>query len=312
MQEPEFTQWLLDSATPSIRYLTLTKLLDRPGFDPDVRAVWKEMKSTGPIPAIISKQTKIGAWFGERSYYTPKFTSTHWNLLLLSELAADGLSSPMRRGTLFMLGETWIELQARVEQKRHGLTCFWANMARYSLHCDLDDDPRLRVLLEALVFDGIQAEWRCEHNDEKPCAWGAARCLWALALLPDHLKKDKVNQAIQNSLTFLLEDHNLLDANYPSPDGGGIHTMWSRLNFPLFYQADILFVLRALADLNALDHPGAADALEWLIKKRTRSGHWRGANPFRQRTWKDELGDRHETNRWVSLQAALVLKAASQ
>jgi hypothetical protein len=110
-------------------------------------------------------------------------------------------------------------------------------------------------------------------------------------------------------LLFLLEEHSLVEANYPTPDKGGIHPMWFRLNFPLFYQADILFVLRALSELGYIDHPGAADALDWLREKRQRNLAWRGANPFRSRTWKS-LGDRDETNRFVSLHAALVLKAA--
>jgi hypothetical protein len=288
--------------------LTLTDLQKRPDFDPEVRSAWKDMKAEGPIREIISKQTKIGAWPGEQSYYTPKYTSTHWNLLILSELAADGLSSPMRRGSLFMLGETWAELQRRLDEKEYGLTCFWANLARYSLHCDLDDDPRLRRMLETLLYDANQGEWRCKHNDDRPCAWGAVRTLWAFALLPEHLLTKDVQAAIANGLSFLLEEHDLTKANYPVPEKGNIHAMWFRMNFPLFYQADILFVLRTLAELNALDHPGATGALDWLTGKRTRSGHWRGANPFRSRTWKS-LGDRNEINRWVSLHASRVLKA---
>jgi hypothetical protein len=107
----------------------------------------------------------------------------------------------------------------------------------------------------------------------------------------------------------LLEEHSLMQANYPTSEGGHIHEVWSRLNFPLFYQADILFVLRALADANALDRPGAQDALGWLAQRRRPDGRWSGASPFRQRTWR-AIGDRGETDRWVSLQAATVLKQA--
>ena len=99
-----------------------------------------------------------------------------------------------------------------------------------------------------------------------------------------------------------------MEANYPTPQGGSIHSLWSRLNFPLFYQADISLVLRALADLGKLDHPGAADALDWLRERRSSKGSWRGASPYRQRTW--DLGEREETDRWVSLHASLVLQAA--
>ena len=310
MQTEEFTQWLLDAETPSIRYLTLLNLMDRHEADPMVRAAWKEMHSEGPIPAILSKQTRIGAWAGERTYYSPKYTSTHWSLLLLAELAADCFNTGMRRGAIYMLGETYDELRERLDKGEYGFTCFWGNLTRYVLHCDLDDDPRLRDILDALVYDAGEGGWRCQYNEGRPCAWGAARALWGLAALPEHLRAwPEVQAAIESGLSFLLEEHKLEKANYPVPKGGSIHSLWFRLNFPLFYQADILFVLRVLADLEALDHPGAGKALEWLSEKRAASGRCRGASPFRSRTYK-ELGDRYETDRWATLHTALVLKAA--
>ncbi|MBN1148304.1 MAG: hypothetical protein JXA78_13685 [Anaerolineales bacterium] len=309
MHDPGFIQWLLEAQTPSVRYLTLQRLLERPFWDAELRGDWEAMKTSGPIPAILDRQTRIGSWADEHSYYTPKYTSTHWSMLILAELATDGNDSRLRRGALFMLGDTWEALQERLERKQHGWTCLWANLLRYALCCNLADDPRLRFILEALVYDGAQADWRCEYNDERPCAWGAARTLWGLAALPGHLRKENVQAVIQNGLSFLLEEHNLLEANYPVPQGGKIHPLWFRLNFPLFYQADILFVLRVLAELNALDHPGAGPALEWLRQRRTHNGRWRGASPFRQRTW-SALGDRAETDRWVSLHAAGVLQTA--
>lgn len=104
-----------------------------------------------------------------------------------------------------------------------------------------------------------------------------------------------------------LEEHSLVGADYPSP--GRVHPLWFRLNFPLFYQADILFILRVLAELGALDHPGAGPALQWLRTRRKADGRWRGASPFRRRTWA-ALADQEETDRWVSLQAAMVLQKA--
>lgn len=312
MQTNEFTQWLLDAETPTIRYLTLFRLLGRHEVDPEVREAWRVMGKVGPIPAILSKQTRIGSWAGERTYYSPKYTSTHWSLLLLAELAADCYNTGMRRGAIFMLGETYDELQERLARGEHGLSCFWGNLLRYALHCDLDDDPRLREILDALIADAEKAGWCCPYNDDRPCAWGAARTLWGLAALPEHLRtRPDVQRAIQSGLSFLLEEHQLLKANYPVPKGGKIHSLWFRLNFPLFYQADILFVLRVLADLGALDHPGAQPALEWLREKRAANGRSRGASPFRGRTYR-EMGDRSETDRWVSLHSALVLQAAGE
>jgi hypothetical protein len=120
-----------------------------------------------------------------------------------------------------------------------------------------------------------------------------------------------VKETIHSGLQFLLEENSLVAADYPVPEGGKVHSIWSRLNFPLFYQADILFVLRVVAELGELDHPGVKPALEWLESRRAKNGKWRGTNPYKQRTWQ-ELGGGTETSRWVSLQAAIISSRSSE
>jgi hypothetical protein len=98
--------------------------------------------------------------------------------------------------------------------------------------------------------------------------------------------------------------HHLVAADYPTP--GRIHPLWFRLNFPLFYQVDILFVLRVLTELGVADHPGAGAALDWLASRQMRNGRWRGANPYRQRTWSG-IADGTDADRWATLHALRVL-----
>jgi hypothetical protein len=297
---PDLIPWLLASRTPSIRYLTLRRLLNRPEADAEVRVTRREMTASGPIPAILAGQTERGNWAGERSYYTPKYVSTHWSMTLLTELAADRQDERLRRGAGFMLAATEDELRAG----GHGMSCFWGNLLRYTLHAGLGDDPRAAGVVAWLVRDGIEAGWRCQINNELSCAWGATRALWGLAGLPAENRSPEVAAAIESGLAFLLASHHLVEADYPTP--GRVHSLWSRLNFPLFYQADILFVLRVAAELGALDRPGAQPALAWLTGRRSANGRWRGANPFRSRTWPG-LADPEETDRWVSLHAAIIL-----
>jgi len=133
-----------------------------------------------------------------------------------------------------------------------------------------------------------------------------ARGLWGLAALPARHRPARVKAAIDSGLDLLLEGGDLATGAYPA---ARIHTLWKRLNFPLFYQADVLFVLRVLAELDALDHPRARPALGWLANRRKKHGRWRGASPFRRRTWPD-LAGREETDRWVTLHAEIVLRQA--
>ncbi len=90
MQDYELVTWLLGAKTPSIRYLALTDLLGYPAEEDRVVEARLALMTSGPVPAILARQTKTGAWSDERSYYTPKYISTHWSMLLLTELSVDG------------------------------------------------------------------------------------------------------------------------------------------------------------------------------------------------------------------------------
>ena len=305
MADQDFIQWLLEADTPSIRYLTLRDLLGKPETSKEVLDARNEMQANGPIPVILAGQTEAGNWAGEHNYYTPKFTSTHWSMLLLTELAMDGSTERMRKGVNFMLEDTRQELWGKIEKQQGGWTCFYGNILRYALNSGFENDERVNVIIEDLGIDGIRFDWRCPYNDDRPCAWGAARALWGLAAIPEEARSEVVKETIQSGLQLLLEKHNLVDADYPVPKGGRVQTIWSRLNFPLFYQADILFVLRVVAELGEIGHSGVQPALVWLESRRGKNGRWRGANPYKQRTWM-VFGGGIETSRWVSLQAAII------
>jgi hypothetical protein len=305
MPDTSLIPWLLAARTPSIRYLTLRRLLGRPEDDADVRAARRDMTASGPIPAILARQTARGDWANERSYYSPKYTSTHWSMLLLAELAADPADERLQQGVEFMLAET----EAEAARPGHGWVCFWGNLLRYALYAGFGTDPRVARLTERVVGDATEAGWRCRYNDELPCAWGAARALWGLAALPASpaaRRSPEVAAATASGLAFLLEENRLPRADYPT--SGRVHAIWGQLNFPLFYQADILFVLRVAAELGALDHPGARPALAWLAERRRANGTWSGTSPFRTPRG---LWDHEETDRWVTLHAASVLAAAA-
>ena len=305
LNDSTLVSWLLAARTPSIRYLTLRRLLDRPKVDPEVQAAWQEIMTAGPVPAILAAQTRAGNWAGERGYYTPKYTSTHWSMLLLAEMAADGSDPHLQRGAAFMLAQTRQELEQALERNLYGMSCFWGNLLRYALHSGYVGDARLQTIIVYLAREAANG-WKCPINDDAPCAWGAARALFGVAAMPARYHSPPVEKAIQGGLAFLLEGGKLATGDYPAQR---VHALWRRLNFPLFYQADVLFTLRVLGELNALNHPGARPALDWLAARRRPDGHWRSASPFRRRTWLD-LADREETDRWVSLHAMVVLKQA--
>lgn len=305
--------WLMDSPIPSIRYLTLRRLLGRAEEDDDVKSEREAMRASGPIPRILKKQTDAGHWDGDPHWYGPKYKGTHWSMMLLPELAADPNDPRLRQGVEFMLSATASNymLEDRYDKPipspdQYGFTCFWGNFLRYIAHFGAADDPRVQPIVAYLVRNLDEGGCHCMINAYLPCAWGAARSLWGLAALPN--KSDAVNAVIEKTVGFLLDpQYRLAEGGYPTSNT--VSKIWDKLNFPLFYQADVLFTLRVLGELNALARAGAQPALGWLEARRQPNGRWEGVSPFQSHAW-TIVKDADDTSRWVSLHAAIVLQQA--
>ncbi len=310
MQDSELISWLVNAGTPSIRYLTQVNLAGCLENDPKVIAARQAIMTEGPAPAVLSLQSEKGNWQGERSYYTPKYVSTHWNLMLLTELCVDSADDRFQKGVEYMLDATKAELGEQLGAHLFKWSCFWGNLLRYSLRGGTLDDARIEKIVDYLAADLQDGPCRCPANGGYACAWGVVRSLWGLAAIPLGQRSPGFNRAINLGVKFLLETFQLAEATYPtSPVRRGVSPLWFRLNFPLFYQVDILFTLRVMDELNQLEHPRARRALSWLAQRRGSDGRWSGSSPFRRRTW-SELGDRQETDRRVSLHASQILKRA--
>jgi len=295
MQSKRLIDWLLSSEMPSLRYLTRQNLQNLDDNDPLITQDRSLMEKSGPIPGILAGQAADGHWKDEKNDYSPKYLSTNWSMLLLHELGLDSRQAGFRRGIDHMLEITREEVLEDLDRGGPGQPCFWGNL--------------LEPIIEYLCRNGLDSNWGCAWNDDLPCAWGAARALWALAALPEDTRSERVASSIQHGVNFLLEEFDLLEANYPT--SGKSHPLWKRLNFPLFYQADILFVLRVMAELGELSHPGAEEAILWLKGKIKKSERWVGASPFRQRTWK-QLANKEDTDRWASYFAANIVMKYEQ
>jgi len=292
--------WLLEPDLPSVRYWTLTRLLDRPSDAPEVTEVRQEIMDRGPVVEILRHYSNDGRWEGERDYYTYKYTSTHWQLLLLAELAADGQDERIATACRRMIAEVYREKRPII------WPCFHGNLVGYLHALGHGEDERVRQFESDLAQAGLEGKWRCNLNGDLPCAWGAARALWGFSRVTPCRRTSEVEAAIEAGVRFLGR-FRLRDGNYPTATKR--HSLWDRLSFPLFYQADILFILRVLADLGRLrEKPTFRRAVMWLENRCRNDGRWNGASPYRRRMWTPlEPGGR--PSKWVTWQALYVLKA---
>jgi hypothetical protein len=294
--------WLMEPSDPSVRYWTLTKLLDRSEADPDVEEAHQAIMERGAAVEILSHYAGDGRWEDERGYYTPKYTSTHWQLLLLAELAADGQDERIAAACQRMIEEVHREKCPII------WPCFHGNLIGYLHTLGHGQDERVQRFESELTHAAAAGKWRCDINKNLPCAWGAARALWGFGQIPASERSGSVKEAIDSGVQFLGR-FKLREGNYPS--GGPRHKLWGRLNFPLFYQADVLFTLRALANTGRVtEKPTFHKAVMWLEDRCRDDGRWNGASPYGSRMW-TQLEKRRRPSKWVTWQALYVIKTTS-
>ena len=101
--------WLLEAENPSVRYFTLTELLDKPEGDSEVAAAKAAIMNSIPIMKILSRQEPGGYWGKPDDFYMrgAKYKGTVWNLLILAQLGADGKDERIRRTCDFVLDNSY-------------------------------------------------------------------------------------------------------------------------------------------------------------------------------------------------------------
>jgi hypothetical protein len=112
-------EWLLEENNPSVRFCTLTSLLDRSLDDREVRKTKKTIMEYGIVPEILGRQNSDGTWGIREKFYNQKYTGTVWNLLILAEMTADPADQRIKNACEFVLKHSqepmpskWITLKA--------------------------------------------------------------------------------------------------------------------------------------------------------------------------------------------------------
>lgn len=295
--------WLLEKRDPAVRALTLRLLLDRGPRDAELREAQARAMASPPISSILRTQRPDGSWPGPNAY-APKYGGAHWANLLLLEYGADATDPRARRAARRILddiaaGTSGVEWP---EAKDHGVSCFYGSVVRYVSAAGYGLDPRLEPVVARLVRDSKTFDAACFVNGEKPCAWGYARLVWGLSALPEAVRSREVERTLRRGVGFLLA--------FPTTRGGypaktTPSHLWRQVSFPLFYQADVLFVLRAIDAAGAIDDPRALPLIAWLLARQDERGRWGGRAPYAAR-----MPSKVDASKWVTLHVLGVLKHA--
>lgn len=263
--------WLLSRDQPSIRYLTLTELLHRSKTDSEVREAQAEIPQVGWGAAILAERDPAGWWTRAENHYWPKYVSTNWKLLVLSDLGLTRKNAAIRDSC-----ELWTRMRPRQRGEPGAHLpgplhhCVVGNAVRALIRFGYEDDPRVRQGLEWLAETAHpKGGWSCFGSSSGPSK-GRTIDSWeglsALAAYPRPRRTASMQRATELGAEFYLERE--------LHRQGGRYPPWYRFHYPVHYYYDILVGLDILTSLGYGEDPRLRYALSLLEKKRRPDGRW--------------------------------------
>jgi len=318
--------WLLevDEENPAVRYFSLLDLFDRSQDDAELRQAKAQIAASGAVPAILGRQHPEGYWGKPGNGYSPKYTGTIWQVILLAELGADPTDARVQRACEYVLRHSRAATGAfsfnRPPVPSGAAHCLNGNLLYALLKLGYADDARLREVLNWLVQtitgqgehlyykSGACAPcFACGINGAQPCGWGAVKALKALSAVPKSLHTPLLQQAIQTGVEFLFS-RNPAAADYPYTQR--VSSTWFKFGFPLSYWSDVLETSSVLVDLGYGQDARLADAIQFILNKRSAQGYWMLENSLNGKMWVD-IEKKGKPSKWVTLRALRVIKKVS-
>ena len=222
------TEWLLGDDNSSVRYFTLTDILEADENDSDVVRSKKAIMQTGAVPIILAKQESGGYWGDPKNFYAPgKYKATVWQLMILAELGADPGEERVRKACEFILnnsqdresgGFAWLGAPSVGGRHKRVIPCLTGNMVWSLIRLGHLDDPRVQRGIEWITtyqrFDDGDSEapkgWPYGRRScwgRHSCHMGVVKALKALAEIPADKRSDSVKCTIEKGAEYLLKHH---------------------------------------------------------------------------------------------------------
>jgi hypothetical protein len=291
--------WLLEPENPSVRYWTLTDLLDRPADDAGVREA-RAAIAQGPLVGEIFAGQQPGGYWGddEAKPYTAQGALGALSVLYMlgvepDERAAAGCDSFLR----YSQGECG-GFSLRKTQRSGIFPCTTGEHLPMLVYFGLGDDARVRRAFGFVIDDMARPDaLDCGRYSHQDCLWGAIAALNGLAVLPADMRSSESEEVVRR-----LADA-LLDADY---DFEGEHKRWLTFGVPRTW--DLLSALRALAGHGYAHDPRFTPLLDLVLAGQDEGGRWLCGSV--SRTW--PLERRNRPSKWVTLDTVRLLKTIDQ
>ena len=256
-------KWLTEANQPAVRYLAMRDLMGVDGSE--LRDARKEITTRGWVEEILRTRHEGGYWADKENLYRPKYYSTNWMLLILSDLGVNR-ELPWVAESAEMWRDAYSRPDGGFDQpgSEKSELCLVGNTARALVKFGYQDDPRVKSAFEWLVRNQKpNGGWHCWGKNGVIDGWEG---MSAFAAYPRQKWTRSMKEAVERGLEFYLERRLLRQ--------GGRYDPWFRLHFPYQYYFDVLVGLEFVTALGRGDDPRAAAAVKTLKGKRRRDGRW--------------------------------------
>ncbi len=323
--------WLLEPDDCGVRYLALRDLAG--ATETDLAPARENAHREGPIAAILEEMKPEGYWEKPGGSYLPKYTASVWSLILLGQLGASADSDPRIKKACTRYLDNAMTPNGQISMNgtpSQTIDCIHGNMLTAFMDLGYEDerlDKAWEWMARMVTGEGVAPmgdkstplRWysgkcgpgfACGANNKLPCAWGAAKVMMAFGRLPKERQTPLIERAIEQGVEFLFSV-DPATAAYPSGYAAKPSGNWWKFGFPVFYITDILQIAEALAGLGLAKEKRLANTLDLIESKQDSLGRWLLEYDYSGKTWVD-FGPKKQPNKWVTLRALRVLKAAGR
>jgi hypothetical protein len=319
------TAWLLEDENPSVKYLTLREILEKPESASEIKSARKNIMETGVIPRILAKQEPGGYWEKEEDFYIrTKYKGTVWQLIILAELLADREDPRIKKACEFILewsqdresgGFSYRGSKNRGGQHSGVIPCLTGNMTWSLIRFGYKDDLRVRRAVGWIVSyqrfdDGVKEApkgWPYDRFEpcwgKHTCMMGVAKGLKALAEIPPEKRDENIKTFLRNGVEFILK-HRLYKKSHDSSQAA--KPKWTKLWFPLMWDIDVLELLLILTGLGYKEER-MQDAVDLVLSKQDHHGRWNLEMTYNGR-FQVNIEQKGKPSKWVTLNALRMLK----
>jgi hypothetical protein len=310
MRDDPGVAWLLSSAEPAVRLLTLTEVLGEPADHPEVLAA-RATFASGPIASALLDDR-------DEPVYA-KWHGPFWRLTALVELGVPAgalAASGYLRAVLAWLDDMGHRRYPPIVAGRTRAHAVWhGNALAAAVALDWTDTSVAASLAEQLSrWQWPDGGWNCDRRAQATCSsvHESLGPLWGLAAYHRATGDPTAGEAVRRAAEFFLE-RRLFRARHT---GKIIDPKWLQFRHPAYYHYDVLQALWVLGRAGYMHDPRVAEALDLVASRRRPDGRW-NANG---RWWKPpgrsgtgvEAADwgSSQPNELVTLKALTVLAAA--